>query len=41
MEPRGDVADAETGMSPWPGSINQLLFMLEPYAKQLKARLWS
>mmetsp|Transcript_29133 Transcript_29133/g.93919 ORF Transcript_29133/g.93919 Transcript_29133/m.93919 type:complete len:623 (-) Transcript_29133:412-2280(-) len=33
-EPRGDVADA-SGFSPWPGSINQLLFSLPAYAEQL------
>jgi len=34
VEPRGDVAAAD-GFSPWPGSINQLLFKLKPYAEQL------
>jgi len=34
IEPRGDVA-GENGLSPWPGSINQLIFMLAPYAAKL------
>ena len=34
IEPRGDVADA-TGFSPWPGSINQLLFSLPEYVENL------
>jgi UDP-sugar pyrophosphorylase len=35
VEPRGDVAGPD-GFSPYPGSINQLLFALEPYARQLE-----
>jgi len=35
VEPRGDVADPATGRSPYPGSINQLLFALGPYTAQL------
>uniref|UniRef100_A0A7S2ERR0 UTP-monosaccharide-1-phosphate uridylyltransferase n=1 Tax=Trieres chinensis TaxID=1514140 RepID=A0A7S2ERR0_TRICV len=34
--PDGDVNDAKTGYSPFPGNINQLLFSLEPYAKVLE-----
>ena len=36
VSPEGDVADAATGYSPYPGSINQLLFALKPYAAMLK-----
>ena len=32
--PEGDVND-ETGFSPYPGNINQLIIKLEPYEKQL------
>jgi len=35
VEPKGDV-DGPDGYSPWPGSINQLLFALAPYAAKLK-----
>ena len=35
IEPRGDVAGAD-GYSPYPGSINQLLLALEPYARTLE-----
>lgn len=35
VEPRGDVAGPD-GFSPYPGSINQLLFALRPYAEQLQ-----
>uniref|UniRef100_A0A7S0Q906 UTP-monosaccharide-1-phosphate uridylyltransferase n=1 Tax=Coccolithus braarudii TaxID=221442 RepID=A0A7S0Q906_9EUKA len=38
VEERGDVC-GEDGMSPWPGSINQLLFALEPYLTNLDATL--
>ena len=31
----GDVNDAATDLSPFPGNTNQLLFMLEPYVAQL------
>ena len=31
----GDVNDKETGVSPFPGNINQLLFNLDDYAKAL------
>ena len=34
VEPRGDVAGRD-GFSPYPGSINQILFALEPYAATL------
>ena len=34
VEPRGDVAGAD-GYSPYPGSINQLLFAMKPYAANL------
>lgn len=33
----GDVNDSVTGFSPYPGNINQLLFKLEPYVRNLKA----
>ena len=37
VEPRGDVAGPDTGgFSPYPGSINQLLFELKPYAEKLR-----
>ena len=36
VEPRGDVA-GEDGFSPYPGSINQLILALGPYAANLKA----
>lgn len=29
----GDVNDANTGFSPYPGNINQLVFALGPYSK--------
>jgi len=35
VDPRGDVA-GPGGFSPYPGSINQLLFALKPYASTLK-----
>lgn len=35
IEPRGDVAAAD-GFSPYPGSINQLLFDLKPYANLMR-----
>ena len=31
----GDKADAKTGLSPYPGNINVLVFAAEPYAKNL------
>ena len=34
--PDGDVNDAKTGFSPFPGNINQLLFQLKPYNKALE-----
>jgi UDP-sugar pyrophosphorylase len=34
--PNGDVNDPNTGFSPFPGNINQLLFMAEPYAAALE-----
>jgi len=33
--PDGDVNDKDTGFSPFPGNINQLLFQLESYSKVL------
>lgn len=33
----GDVNDTNTGFSPYPGNINQLVFALGPYSK---VRLW-
>jgi len=33
--PDGDINDPETGFSPFPGNINQLLFKLKPYAEAL------
>lgn len=30
---KGDVNDEETGFSPYPGNINQLVLALEPYCK--------
>ena len=36
VDPRGDV-DGPDGYSPYPGSINQLIFALAPYAEQLDA----
>lgn len=33
--PDGDVDDPQTGYSPFPGNINQLLFKLKPYAEAL------
>lgn len=29
----GDVNDPDTGFSPYPGNINQLVFALDPYSK--------
>jgi UDP-sugar pyrophosphorylase len=34
--PDGDVNDKDTGFSPFPGNINQLLFKAKPYADTLK-----
>ena len=34
--PNGDVNDEETGFSPFPGNINQLLFQLDGYHKALE-----
>lgn len=36
INPEGDVNDAETGHSPFPGNINQLLFALAPYVSVLE-----
>lgn len=36
MCPDGDVNDPSTGLSPYPGNINQLIFKLEPYVATLK-----
>lgn len=33
VSPEGDVNDPETGLSPFPGNTNNLVFMLEPYLK--------
>lgn len=35
VEPRGDI-NGENGFSAYPGSINQLIFAMEPYAAKLK-----
>ncbi len=35
IDPKGDVAGPD-GYSPYPGSINQLLFALKPYAKVMR-----
>eukprot|EP00752_Nemacystus_decipiens_P014974 g13332.t1 len=32
----GDVNDPDTGFSPYPGNINQLVFALDPYSKVLE-----
>lgn len=32
-EGAGDVNDPDTGFSPYPGNINQLVFALDPYSK--------
>lgn len=34
--PDGDVNDKETGYSPFPGNINQLLFKARPYSETLE-----
>lgn len=34
--PKGDENDPDTGYSPFPGNINQLLFQLEPYVEVLQ-----
>lgn len=34
--PDGDVNDKETGFSPFPGNINQLLFKAKPYSETLE-----
>ncbi|CAN0307895.1 unnamed protein product, partial [Ectocarpus sp. 6 AP-2014] len=36
VSPEGDVNDPDTGLSPFPGNTNNLVFMLEPYLKVLK-----
>eukprot|EP00752_Nemacystus_decipiens_P003634 g3349.t1 len=36
VSPEGDVNDPLTGLSPFPGNTNNLVFMLEPYLKVLK-----
>lgn len=33
VSPEGDVNDPDTGLSPFPGNTNNLVFMLEPYLK--------
>eukprot|EP00903_Cladosiphon_okamuranus_P009881 g9386.t1 len=35
-EGEGDVNDPDTGFSPYPGNINQLVFALDPYSKVLE-----
>jgi UDP-sugar pyrophosphorylase len=35
-QPDGDVNDPNTGFSPFPGNINQLLFKLKPYVEILE-----
>jgi UDP-sugar pyrophosphorylase len=35
INPEGDVNDPKTGLSPFPGNINQLIFKLEPYVATL------
>jgi len=35
--PDGDVNDENTGFSPYPGNINQLVFKLEPYVEILES----
>eukprot|EP01052_Picozoa_sp_SAG31_P018416 SAG31_NODE_1304_length_8894_cov_22.532689_2_plen_352_part_00 len=37
VQPDGDVADAETGLSPFPGNTNQLVVKLAPYAAALQS----
>ena len=37
INPEGDVNDASTGHSPFPGNINQLVFELGPYCETLAA----
>ena len=37
INPEGDVNDPNTGMSMFPGNINQLIFSLEPYCEVLEA----
>ncbi|CAM9307727.1 unnamed protein product [Pylaiella littoralis] len=36
VSPEGDVNDPATGLSPFPGNTNNLVFMLEPYLKVLQ-----
>lgn len=33
ISPEGDVNDEDTGLSPFPGNTNNLVFMLDPYIK--------
>lgn len=35
ISPQGDVNEPTTGLSPFPGNINQLLFRMDPYVKVL------
>ncbi|CAN0535471.1 unnamed protein product, partial [Ectocarpus sp. 8 AP-2014] len=35
VSPEGDVNDPDTGLSPFPGNTNNLVFMLEPYLKAI------
>ncbi len=36
VNPEGDVNDATTGFSPYPGNINQLIFHIPDYDEQLR-----
>ena len=36
VNPEGDVNDATTGYSPYPGNINQLIFSIPDYDEQLR-----
>lgn len=33
VSPEGDINDPATGLSPFPGNTNNLVFMLDPYLK--------
>lgn len=36
INPEGDTNDPNTGFSPFPGNINQLILKMEPYCKELE-----
>lgn len=36
ISPEGDVNNPSTGLSPFPGNTNNLVFMLDPYLKARK-----